>query len=83
MDYDDIEDIENIEQIKNVLKEMHSHLQEIHMYQHYLHEIIPRKYKKFNPKPNENPFFNLKEIPNLQEREDAKKRMEQLFEINQ
>ncbi len=37
-------------------------IEKVQKYQEYLHKIIPGKYKKFNPKESENPFFSHSDI---------------------
>ena len=46
----------------------------------HLYDLVPIKYKKFNPKSGENSFFSLKEInPSKEDYESDKKRMSELL----
>lgn len=56
---------------------------EIKFYLQCLNDLIPLKYKKFNPKNGENPFFSKNDIHDSlndpEERRKAKERMENLL----
>lgn len=60
------------------LKTFAKEIKELKEYIGYLHEIIPQKYKKFNPQKDENPFFSKNDIfpENMSEEyQKAKERM--------
>ncbi len=87
MDYDIYEikdilekDILSNEEIKGILNHLLSEVEYLRNYREYLHNLIPTKYKKFNPKSCENPFFSLNDHkPSPEDFESSKKRMADLL----
>jgi hypothetical protein len=89
-DYDLYHLIETLEEIKedgqgslNMPKAIYclaKEIAEIKLYLEYLHDMIPQKFKKFNPQPGENPFFSKDDIFDIgysvENVKKAKERME-------
>lgn len=58
-----------------------NHIEELINFNDYLMDLIPMKYKKFNPTPGENPFFSIEDIhPSQEDIHQAKERMRSLLE---
>ena len=63
--------------IETRMKRMFIELRELTFYLHYIHELIPLKYKKINPGNGECPFFSARDFkyPDAEEIERCKKNM--------
>lgn len=56
-------------------------IEQLNEFNRFLMELIPMKYKKFNPRSGENPFFSKIDIrPPNEDIENAKERMRSLLE---
>lgn len=71
--------------IKEAFGVMLNHISSLESRLQYIHDLIPTKYKKFLPKPGENPYFNVNINHNATSKEDyeqAKIRMKSLLECS-
>ena len=75
------EDFIKSDSLEKDVKYLSIQIYELHKYLECLHELIPIKYKKTNPKPGENPFFskNVSASPTKEEIESAILRMEEFL----
>ncbi len=67
---------------KEICMKLEMQIYQLEEYMKYFHDLIPLKYKKFDPKKGENPFFSYSKftLPNdAKEYEEAKKRMEEFL----
>lgn len=77
--YDNLDENEKDSKIVSYLRELTIRITVLEDFNKYLMQLIPMKYKKFNP--NGNPFFSVDDIqPNQEDFEKAKERMASLFE---
>ena len=79
--YDNLEQNEKSSTIVSYLRDISIRITDLEIFNEYLIDLIPLKYKKFHVKPGENPFFSKEDIqPSQEDIQKAKERMRSLLE---
>lgn len=79
--YDNLEENEKSSTIVSYLRDISIRITDLEIFNEYLMDLIPLKYKKFHVKPGENPFFSKEDIqPSQEDIQQAKERMRSLLE---